>query len=86
MVVHYFIAKLNKDKPQTAHRSIKNFHANQSIARGPNWLLYQSINMEDMSKLIADSRDIADFGARICPARTPALKKLTRPRQKRLTG
>jgi hypothetical protein len=68
LVVHYYIDKQNNDKPYTAHRSIKNFHAIQSFAPGPNWLPYQAINMKDMRELIVESRDLADFGARIWPA------------------
>lgn len=68
LVVHYYIDKMNKDKPYTAHRSIKNFYAIQSFAPGPNWLPYKSINMDEMRKLIAESVDIADFADQIWPA------------------
>lgn len=64
MVVHYFIAKLNKDKPYARPSHHQVFSRDLKLRYRPQ-LASQSINMKDMSKLIDESHDIADYGARI---------------------
>lgn len=59
LVVHYYVdRKINRNRPYSPHRTLKNLNAIQHFDPAKEWLPYNAVHVQDLEKMIMKEESI----------------------------